>query len=167
MGYARRAGVVTIGVVAIDQLAKAVVRARIAPGEDVPVIGTNTLHLVNARNSGIAGGLLAGQSTALIIAVSAVALVSLLWIATRLAPRGGLAWLPVGMVLGGGLSNLLDRLTTGAVTDWIVRGHSGPMNLADQAITLGIVILLVLVWRGDRAQHRAQAQPAPSAPLQR
>ena len=113
------------------------------------------MHLVNARNSGIAGGLLAGQSTALIIAVSAVALVGLLWIATRLAPRGGLAWLPVGMVLGGGLSNLLDRLTSGAVTDWIVRGHSGPMNLADQAITLGIVILLVLVWRGDRAESRA------------
>jgi signal peptidase II len=167
MGYARRAGLVTIAVVAIDQIAKAVVRHQITPGEDVRVIGTNTLHLVNARNSGIAGGLLAGQSTALIILVSAVALVGLLWIATRLAPRGGLAWLPVGMVLGGGLSNLLDRVTSGAVTDWIVRGHSGPMNLADQAITLGIVILLVLVWRGDRTQVRAQPEPAPSAPLQR
>jgi signal peptidase II len=155
MAYARRAGLVAIVVIAIDQLAKAIVRAQIAPGEDVRVIGADTLHLVNARNSGIAGGLLAGQSTALIIAVSAVALLSLSWIATRLAPRGGLAWLPVGMVLGGGLSNLLDRLTQGAVTDWIVRGHSGPMNLADQAITLGIVILLVLVWRGDRAERRA------------
>lgn len=155
MGYARRAGLVTVGVIAIDQVAKAIVRGQIAPGEDVRVIGTNTLHLVNTRNSGIAGGLLAGQSTALIIAVSAVALVGLLWIATRLAPRNGLAWLPVGMVLGGGLSNLLDRVTSGAVTDWIVRGHSGPMNLADQAITLGIVILLVLVWRGDRAERRA------------
>jgi signal peptidase II len=162
MGYARRAGLVTIVVVAIDQLAKAVVRAQIAPGEDVRVIGTNTLHLVNARNSGIAGGLLAGHSTALIVAVSAVALVGLLAVATRLAPRGGLAWLPVGMVLGGGLSNLLDRLTSGAVTDWIVRGHSGPMNLADQAITLGIVILLVLVWRGDRAE-RAELRPGVAA----
>jgi signal peptidase II len=165
MPFNRRAGLVAIVVIAIDQVAKAIVRARIAPGQDVHVLGTNTLHLVNARNSGIAGGLLAGSSIALIVGVSGAALLGLWWLATRLAPRGGLAWLPVGMVLGGGLSNLIDRVTAGAVTDWIVRGRSGPMNLADQAITFGIVILVIVIWRGERAERRAaELQPEVSAP---
>jgi signal peptidase II len=144
-------------VIAADQLAKALVRRDIAPGEQVDVIG-GLLHFVNARNSGIAGGRLADAGTGAIIAISAVALAAMLLFVRSLGPRRYL-WLPVGLILGGGLGNLFDRVRAGAVTDFIVWGHSGPANLADQAITLGIVAMLVLAFRTPK-------QPADSVAAQ-
>lgn len=141
-------------VVAVDQLAKVVVRASITPGEPVTVVD-GVLRLVNARNSGIAGGLLAGQPIVLVVGVSLVALVVLGLVARMLGPRRW-AWLPIGLILGGALGNLLDRVRAGAVTDFLVLGHGGPANLADQAITAGVIALAIVAWRSpDQRLDRA------------
>ncbi len=151
--FIRALAVTTLAVIAVDQLAKALVVREIELGGSVPVI-EGVFRLVHARNSGIAGGLLAGESVGVIIAVSAIALCGLTVLALSLGPRPGL-WLPVGLILGGGLGNLLDRVRSGAVTDFLVFGHHGPANLADMAITLGIVGMLVVAWRTDRTPRPA------------
>ena len=137
--------VVALGVVAVDQVSKAIVRAAITPGERISVID-GVLRLVHARNSGIAGGLLAGQPLGLIIGVSLAAIIVLALVARMLGP-GRWTWLPIGLILGGALGNLLDRVRAGAVTDFLVLGNGGPANLADQAITLGVIGLLIVAWR--------------------
>jgi signal peptidase II len=140
-------------VIVVDQVAKAIVRHEIAPGESVGVIG-GFLHLVLARNSGIAGGHFADAGAGAIIAISVVALTGLVFVARSLGPRRWL-WLPVGLIVGGGLGNLLDRVRVGYVTDFIVFGHGGPANLADQAITVGIVALLLVAWLSDDPRRAA------------
>jgi signal peptidase II len=147
----RAAVAVAVLVIVVDQVAKAIVRAEIAPGETVWVIG-GFLHLVRARNSGIAGGHLADAGAGVIVAISAVALSGLVLVARSLGPRRWL-WLPLGLIVGGGLGNLLDRVRSGAVTDFIVFGNGGPANLADQAITAGIIGLLLVAWRSDRTDR--------------
>jgi signal peptidase II len=151
---------VVVVVMAVDQVAKALVRRDIAPGESVDVIG-GALHFVNARNSGIAGGRLADAGTGTVIAISAVALGAMLLFVRSIGPRRHL-WLPVGLILGGGLGNLLDRARSGAVTDFIVWGHSGPANLADQAITLGIIGMLLVAWRSSSSEARNGEPAAPA-----
>lgn len=151
--FLRAIAVTTLAVIVIDQIAKAIVVREIALGSGVPVV-EGVFRLVHVRNSGIAGGMLAGESVGLIVAVSALALCGLTVVALSLGPRPGL-WLPVGMILGGGLGNLLDRVRSGAVTDFLVVGHHGPANLADLSITLGIVGMLVIAWRTERTPRPA------------
>jgi signal peptidase II len=152
------AALVVLVVIAVDQVSKAIVRASIEPGTSVNVID-GTLRLVQARNSGIAGGMLAGQGTGLIILVSVAAVVGLL-IATRwLGPRR-LLWLPLGLILGGALGNLIDRFAAGEVTDFLVFRNGGPANLADQAITLGVIGLLLVAWL---SKPQGEPEPEPAA----
>jgi signal peptidase II len=165
-GMIRAAVLVALLVILVDQVAKAIVRHEIAPGETVPVID-GFLHLVLARNSGIAGGHFADAGAGVIVAISAIALSGLVFVARSLGPRRWL-WLPVGLIVGGGLGNLLDRVRVGYVTDFLVIGHGGPANLADQAIMLGIVGLLLVAWRSDRTDQAPSAAdepgPADAAP---
>ncbi len=65
-------------------------------------------------------------------------------------------WLPTGMIVGGALGNILDRVRHGSVTDFVKLPLGWPpFNLADTSITLGIVILFLLV---DHARH-GRARP--------
>lgn len=155
--FARATIAVVVAVILVDQVAKALVRRDIAPGSSVTVID-GVLRLVHARNSGIAGGLFAGAGTAAIIAISLAALSGLVVVARVFGPRRWL-WLPLGLIVGGGLGNVIDRIRSGAVTDFIVFGHQGPANLADQAITLGIIGLLLVAWRSDRVPRAEEPDP--------
>jgi len=59
------------------------------------------------------------------------------------------------MLLGGALGNIVDRVRVGAVIDFLKLPHWPAFNVADAAICVGVVILLVVIERGDRAAHRA------------
>jgi signal peptidase II len=136
---------VAAGVVAVDQLTKAIVRDQIVPGERVDALGP--LDLVNVRNSGIAFGFLSGGG-ALVAAGVAVALIALLaFFATH--ARRPLIWLPTGLLVGGALGNLIDRARGGSVTDFLKLPHWPAFNLADIAITCGVVALILVIERRD------------------
>lgn len=147
--------VTAVVVLLVDQLSKAIVVREIDPGTSVPVID-GVLRLVHTSNTGIAGGRLADADVGVIVAIAAAGLGGLMLVARSLGPRRGL-WLPVGLVLGGGLGNLLDRFRSGAVTDFLVFGDSGPANLADQAILLGVVGMLIVGWWPERRPAVADA----------
>jgi signal peptidase II len=143
-----RALVVGIAVVAVDQLSKSAVESSIVPGEARGVLPG--IQLVDTRNRGVAFGFLPGSHLGVTILIG-VALVALLIYFARHATMP-LIWLPTGMLLGGAIGNIVDRLRHGSVTDFIKLPLGWPpFNLADTSITLGILILFVLIDRSRRA----------------
>jgi signal peptidase II len=137
-------------VVALDQLTKRAVEHSIVPGEEHRFLPG--VQLVDTRNRGVAFGFLPGDHVAVTVLI-AIALVALLAYFARHAARR-LMWLPTGMIAGGALGNILDRVRHGSVTDFVKLPLGWPpFNLADASITLGIVTLIVLV---DASRHAKQ-----------
>jgi signal peptidase II len=131
-------------VVATDQVTKAVVRSELERGERIELpLG---FDLVRVTNRGIAFGLLGDGGEGMVIAVTVVALGLLLaWVAVR--PRAPWMWLAAGLLAGGAVGNLIDRVRDDAVTDFFDPPLWPAFNLADVAITLGVAALALSVLR--------------------
>jgi signal peptidase II len=136
-------------VIALDQAVKAVVNGALARGERLAVLPG--LDLVNVRNRGVAFGLFA-DGGALLVVLAAAALIALVAFFVTHSGRP-LVWLPVGLLLGGAAGNLIDRARQGAVTDYIDPVLWPAFNVADIAITLGVLSLLYVL----------EARPRPAA----
>jgi len=137
------AGALCAFIVAADQVAKAVVEAQLVPGEDVDLLGP--LGLTLAHNRGVAFGL-AGGAGAPLIAVSLLALGVVAYLFLRNPARPGM-WVATGLLAGGAIGNLIDRVRAGEVTDYVVVSSWPPFNLADVAITAGVLLLAFLYLR--------------------
>lgn len=133
----RLSGVLCGLVVAIDQGVKALVESRMTAAEHVDLVGPVGLTL--AHNRGVAFGLASGGGVAL-IGLTVLALVFVTVLFARDPERPGI-WLAVGLLVGGALGNLADRVRADAVTDYVDVLSWPPFNLADVAITLGVVVL--------------------------
>jgi signal peptidase II len=141
-----RAVLVAALVIFLDQLTKALVRADIERFEEVDLI--LGIKLVHTRNTGVAFSMLSGGGP-LVVIVAVIAVVALLAVfLTHLKTR--LIWLPVGMLLGGAAGNLIDRIRIGAVTDFVKIPHWPAFNVADIAVTVGVLILVFVLERHDR-----------------
>ena len=144
-----RAGLVLAIVVGLDQLTKHTVATSIAPGETrkfLPLV-----DLVHVRNTGVAFGFLSGGG-ALVLTFTLVVVALLIGYLARRPDRPWL-WLPTGMLVGGALGNLIDRLTSGSVIDFIKLPHWPAFNVADMSITFGVLALL-WVLEGKRQDER-------------
>lgn len=126
-----------------DQAAKAAVEANLVLGEKVEVLGP--LELTLSHNRGVAFGLAGGGGVALILLAS-LALGVIAYLFASNATRPGM-WVAVGLLAGGALGNLADRVRADAVTDYIDVASWPPFNLADVAITCGVVLLVLLYLR--------------------
>lgn len=145
-----RAAIVFVLVVALDQLTKHTVASGVAPGQVEHVIPG--VKLVYVRNPGVAFGFLSGGGT-IVLVVTLVALAGLVcYFAYR--PERRLLWLPTGLLLGGAVGNLIDRINAGAVTDFIKLPHWPAFNVADMAITFGVVTLLYTIESGTRREAK-------------
>ena len=146
-----RVAAVAAGVVALDQATKALVRAAVDEGERIAVFPG--VEIVHTRNTGVAFGALSGGG-AIVTVVVALALVALLgYFATHV--RRPLFWLPTGMLLGGAIGNVIDRVRDGAVTDFIQIPLGFPaFNVADMSITIGVLALLYVLERDDAPARR-------------
>jgi signal peptidase II len=143
-----RAGVTFACVVIADQIVKALVTSSLSRGEERDIVGG--IKLVNARNTGVAFGQLQ-DGGAIVSAVIAVAVIGMLVYFARHAARPWI-WLPTGMLLGGALGNIIDRVREGAVIDFLKLPYWPPFNVADSAITIGVVILVIVMERAGRAE---------------
>lgn len=128
-------------VVILDQAAKAAVEANLVPGETIDVLGPFELTL--SHNTGVAFGLAPGGGTRLVL-VTALALGVVAWLFSR-DPTRPLMWPAAGLLAGGALGNLADRIRVDAVTDYIAIGSWPAFNLADVAVTFGVA-LLAYAW---------------------
>jgi signal peptidase II len=139
-----RAGLVLVAVVAADQLTKALVRSELQVGERREVLPF--LDLVRVNNDGIAFGVLGGGQAVVLVAVAAALIGLVVFFALNAGRR--LVWLPTGLLLGGALGNVLDSVRDGAVTDFLKLPHWPAFNVADMAITVGVVALVLSLDAG-------------------
>jgi signal peptidase II len=147
----RGAAAVSVLVVIVDQLSKELVRSSIGLGRSRHVIPG--LTLVRAENSGIAFSLFTG-SEAVVIVVSVVVLAVVIGYFARHRDRRWM-WLACGLVAGGAVGNLLDRVRVGVVTDFIKLPDWPAFNIADASITVGVLTLVWIASRGGAAARPA------------
>jgi signal peptidase II len=143
----RRAAAVAAVVLIADQLTKQLVRSSIALGDSRHVLPGVTL--VRAQNGGIAFSLFSGSEAGVILVSSTIVAAVLTYFAFHRERRW--MWLACGLVVGGALGNLVDRVRVGEVTDFIKLPDWPAFNLADASITLGVLVLLWLVGRDGAA----------------
>ena len=139
----RLAGALCGLVVVVDQASKAAIEANLVPGEQVDGLGP--LTLTNTHNTGVAFGLAGGGGAAVIVSTLA-ALGLIVYLFWRNPSRPAM-WIAVGLLAGGALGNLSDRVRDGAVTDFIDLPLWPAFNLADVAITAGVALLAWLYLR--------------------
>jgi signal peptidase II len=144
----RLAGALAGAVVVLDQAAKAAIEVNLSPGEEVGVLGP--LDLTLSHNSGVAFGLASGGGTRLVL-VTALALAVVGYLFSRDPIRPGM-WVAAGLLAGGALGNLADRIRADAVTDYIEIGSWPAFNLADVAVTLGVLLLALSYLREPEAK---------------
>jgi len=148
-----------IGLLIADQVTKALVVADLAVGQRVSVIG-DVVQVWHAQNRGAAFSLFQGGTVVfLVVSVLSVGLVAYF----QRALRERSPWLHVvlGMVLGGTLGNLVDRLRQGYVTDWLSIGLGDTrwptFNIADASVVIGIgiLVLYLVLTNPDRREATA------------
>ena len=150
------------GVVALDQLTKAIVASRMTLHDSIPVVD-GYFALTYVRNTGAAFGIFAGRLLAFrvpfFLAVSAFAVALLLWFLRGVPAERRWVVTACGAVVGGAIGNMIDRLAYGEVIDFLdvfVGPYHWPaFNVADMAITLGVLGLCLDALR----------QPEPSRAL--
>jgi signal peptidase II len=135
-------------VVALDQVTKAWVTSFLAPGRSVDVIG-DLIRLIHAQNNGGLFGLLHGQ--ALPFALVSLVVVALIVTYHGRSGRSSYLSITLGLLLGGALGNLVDRVRLGYVVDFVDAGIGGlrwyTFNVADASISFAILLLIAAsVW---------------------
>jgi signal peptidase II len=136
-----RALVVVAVVLIVDRITKHAVVTGIREGEVHKFLpGVNLVHI---RNSGVAFGFLSGGG-AIVLIVTLTALAALVVYFLLRPTRPGL-WLPTGLLVGGAVGNLIDRLLNGSVTDFIKLPLWPAFNVSDMAITFGVLALLYVL----------------------
>ena len=154
VAFARALAVVVL-VLVLDRITKHLVVSGIAVGDVHKFLpGVN---LVDVRNSGVAFGFFAGGG-ALVLVLTLTAL-GVLVVYFALRPQRPLLWLPTGLLVGGAIGNLIDRISSGSVTDFIKLPFWPAFNISDMAITFGVLTLLY-VLEGPRKDR----EPASMAP---
>ena len=120
----------------------------------------NAFHLTYVQNTGAAFGLLAGQTWILII-TAFIAVGAIIYLSRTLAPKAWLMKVALGMIGGGALGNLYDRMVYGYVIDYIdVRIWSYIFNFADSMIVIGVGIILI----GTFLDEKKKENPTLEAP---
>jgi signal peptidase II len=135
-------------VLALDQLTKHLVVSDIAVGQQNKFLPG--INLVHVRNTGVAFGFFAGGGILVLVFTFTALGALLVYFAMR--PGRPWLWLPTGMLVGGAIGNLIDRLAHGAVTDFIKLPFWPAFNIADMSITFGVLALL-WVLEGPRAER--------------
>jgi signal peptidase II len=152
-GWWQWAGLTAVSVAAVagDQLTKQVVRSHLAIDESAQVVGPLSIHRV--QNSGIAFGLFA-SATAIVTVLTAIAVCWMLVFFARSGARHPVLPAALGLLIGGSVSNLVDRVRLGHVTDFIDFGWWPAFNLADSFIVIGVAILLLALTAADHGSRQ-------------
>ncbi len=156
-------GLLAVAVAALgaDQLTKHIVSSRLRLDDEVHVVGPLWIHHV--QNSGIAFGLFA-SATSVVIVLTGLAVAWMLGFFARSGARHPVLPVALGLVIGGSVSNLVDRVRIGHVIDFLDLHFWPAFNLADSFIVVGVAILLAALLAVDRGPRRPRPmRDAPAA----
>lgn len=158
MSPARRNDLVMVAagvlLVVVDQLTKHWIAQHLTlEGAPIPILG-HVLELFYVQNTGVAFSLLAGKAVLFLFIAVAIGVIG--WMYWRMRENGSLLLkLCFGLILGGAVGNLIDRVSHGYVVDFIHFQippdifNFAVFNVADSGISVGVVLLAFLLWRGE------------------
>ncbi len=150
-------------VLALDQASKALASSHLLLGHPVPIVG-NLVRLTLVHNTGAAFGLFPGSRLPFIL-ISVLAISVVLYLFARDAYQSLVNRVLLGCILGGALGNLVDRVRWGKVVDFIDVGWGTlrwpVFNVADSAVTLGVILLAWNLARSSRAGSDLANPPGP------
>ncbi len=148
--------IIVLTIVTLDQVSKYAIRINLELHESVPIL-VERLNLIYIENTGAAFGFLSNVSFPFKTTILAfAAIIALLYIAFYMVTLPSSQWLArtgLSCILGGAIGNLIDRVRTGAVVDFIDlywrEWHFWAFNVADTAITVGVIMMIIdLFWTG-------------------
>lgn len=154
-------------VVVVDQLVKAWLVATIDPGESIAVVG-DLVRLIHTRNSGAVFGLF--RDNAVLFGLMSLVVIGLIVAFHGRSARSAYLSTTLGLLLGGAIGNLIDRLRLGHVIDFVDAGIGTvrfyTFNVADAAISLSVLMLILLALRPSLGEPAAagDASAAPGPP---
>lgn len=138
---------IAIATFILDQYSKFLIMANMSRGQSIPVI-ENIFHITYIHNPGAAFGLLANK-TSFFVAVSLLVVAGAVIFYWKTRPMGKTMSLALGLVVGGSLGNLADRIRFGEVVDFFDFRVWPVFNVADSAIVVGAGLLVILLWRSE------------------
>jgi len=134
----------TIIVILLDQIIKYIVSKYIQPSQSIPII-KDIIHLTYIQNTGAGFGILKGWN-AILIFVSLIIIGIILFYFDRIIKEKQIH-IPIALILGGAIGNLIDRVFLGHVIDFIDFRIWPAFNISDSCITIGALWLIVYFWR--------------------
>jgi len=149
--------VTTLGMIMVDQLSKQLVINSLALGESINLIPVLSplFQITYSENTGAAFGLLP-QAGPLFLLIAIIVVIALFIFYRRVPEKAMLTQIAIGLICGGALGNVINRLQYGAVVDFIhyqIPGIvSNVSNFADHAIVLGVILICLTQWQSERAQ---------------
>ena len=135
--------VIAVLVIALDQFTKYLVRSGMQPGDSIPLLG-NWLRLLYVRNTGTAFSMFAGNKWVTIVLTLVLIIACIIYVIHEARSGSKVVSILLTFVIAGGVSNMIDRLTLGYVTDMISCGNFAVFNVADIAVTCGCA--LTVLW---------------------
>lgn len=134
--------IIGIIMVAVDQIIKYFVTVYLQPLGSVTVID-NLFNLTYVENNGVAFGMFSDMRW-VFVALTSVLLFVIIFIMLKKRPKGKMFYIAAGLIIGGGIGNLIDRIFYGYVIDYLSLSFFPPVcNFADYCITIGTVLLII------------------------
>ncbi|HJZ46692.1 MAG TPA: signal peptidase II [Roseiflexaceae bacterium] len=163
-----RPALVGVAVIGLDQLSKAWILRTLGPdeGTSIPLLGS-WLSLTYIKNNGVAFGMFQGIPHFFTLTSIVISIGALLFYRYQLPNNRPWIQVSLGMIVGGAIGNIIDRLRYGYVVDFVhVSWFPGIFNLADSAITVGVLMLAgYLLLMGESGASVARKRPADEALL--
>lgn len=159
-----RYGYLSLAVLVLDQWTKWMIEIHLPQSVSQPVID-GLLNLTHVQNTGVAFGLFARHGANggswLLVVLGVVALAAVILYFRFAPPTARLLLTSLALIVGGALGNLIDRLSSGAVTDfvdiYVGTYHWPAFNVADSAITIGICLMILDTFRPHHHADRTEA----------
>jgi len=136
---------IALVIVILDQLTKFLVRTNFKLGESIPII-KNIFHFTYVTNTGSAFGLFKSLNWFFMLFSIIVIIAIFYYLRKKIKENEKFLQFAVGLLLGGTIGNFTDRIFYGAVTDFIDFRIWPVFNVADSAVTISIILLIILLW---------------------
>ncbi|MEK6892472.1 MAG: signal peptidase II [Nanoarchaeota archaeon] len=133
-------------VVVLDQLTKFLIRTNFKLGESIPII-KNIFHFTYVTNTGSAFGLFKSLNWFFMLFSIIVIVAIFYYLRKKIKENEKFLQFAVGLLLGGTIGNFIDRVLIGAVTDFIDFRIWPVFNIADSAVTISVILLVVMLWK--------------------
>lgn len=146
--------VITAAVIALDQITKYLVRSSMQPGESIPVIGS-WLRFLYVRNTGTAFSMFSGNKWVTVVFTTVLIIACIIYVIHEAKSGSRTVSILLTFVIAGGVSNMIDRLTLGYVTDMISCGSFAVFNVADIAVTCGCALTILYLLLEMRKEGKS------------